>query len=182
MSPVTGFCSSFEVLKSCQGLLSQRIIHLTGTDWPLFQLICWYAGLMFVDQMYHQTPNIKHTFVGNKTVDHSDVFGASPVSVAPTTSSFSTEHPACKTRWEIFMFCDWVHLILDILPFIQVVCHLYDSCQGLEVHDYNGWLCQRGFLLKVMLPPCLISYIHLFQDHVVEVFDIVFPWIKIHNK
>ena len=39
---------------------------------------------------YRQIPNIKHTWVGNKIVDHSDVVGASPVGAAPTTSSFST--------------------------------------------------------------------------------------------
>ena len=31
-----------------------------------------------------------HTLVDNKTVDHSDVVGASPVGAVPTTSSFST--------------------------------------------------------------------------------------------
>ena len=39
---------------------------------------------------YPQTSNIKWTLVGNKIVDHSDVVGASPVSAAPVTSSFST--------------------------------------------------------------------------------------------
>ena len=39
---------------------------------------------------YRKTFNIRRTFVGNKIVDHSDVVGASPVSAAPTTSSFST--------------------------------------------------------------------------------------------
>ena len=34
--------------------------------------------------------NIRHPFVGNKIVDHTDVVGASPVGAAPTTSSFST--------------------------------------------------------------------------------------------
>ena len=37
-----------------------------------------------------QTFNIRHIFVGNKIVDHSDVVGASPVGAAPTTSSFLT--------------------------------------------------------------------------------------------
>ena len=40
--------------------------------------------------MYRKTSNISRTFVGNKTVDNSDVVGASPVGAAPTTSSFST--------------------------------------------------------------------------------------------
>ena len=39
---------------------------------------------------YRQTSNISHTLVGNKIIDHSDVIGASPVSAAPTISSFST--------------------------------------------------------------------------------------------
>ena len=40
--------------------------------------------------MYRKTSNISRTLVSNKIVDHSDVDGASPVSAAPTTSSFST--------------------------------------------------------------------------------------------
>ena len=39
---------------------------------------------------YRKTSYISHTLVCNKIVDNSDVVGASPVSAAPTTSSFST--------------------------------------------------------------------------------------------
>ena len=39
---------------------------------------------------YCKTSNISRTLVGDKTVDNSDVVGASPVGAAPTTSSFST--------------------------------------------------------------------------------------------
>ena len=39
---------------------------------------------------YRQTSNISRTLVGDQVVDHSDVFGASPVGAAPTTSLFST--------------------------------------------------------------------------------------------
>ena len=39
---------------------------------------------------YPQVSSIKHTLVGNKIVDHSDVVGASPVGAAPITASFST--------------------------------------------------------------------------------------------
>ena len=39
---------------------------------------------------YRKTSNISPTLVGSKIVDNSDVVGASPVGVAPTTSSFST--------------------------------------------------------------------------------------------
>ena len=47
-------------------------------------------------QYYCKTSNIRHTLVGNKIVDHSDVVGASPVGDAPTTSSFSTQHLASR--------------------------------------------------------------------------------------
>ena len=40
--------------------------------------------------IYHQISNISCTLKGNQIVDHSDVVAASPVSVVPTTSSFST--------------------------------------------------------------------------------------------
>ena len=39
---------------------------------------------------YHQTSNISHTLEAIKLVDHSDAVEASPVGVAPTTSSLST--------------------------------------------------------------------------------------------
>ena len=42
--------------------------------------------------MYRQPSDISRTSTGNKTVDHSDVVGASPVGTAPSTSSFSTKH------------------------------------------------------------------------------------------
>ena len=38
----------------------------------------------------HKISYVRHTFEGNKVVYHYDVFGASPVGAAPTTSSFST--------------------------------------------------------------------------------------------
>ena len=34
--------------------------------------------------------------MGNRIADHSDVVGASPIGAAPTTSSFSTWHPASR--------------------------------------------------------------------------------------
>ena len=42
------------------------------------------------DSQHRQTTNISYTLVGNEIIDHSDVFGASSVGAAPTTSSFST--------------------------------------------------------------------------------------------
>ena len=46
--------------------------------------------------IYRKTSNIRRTLVGNTNFDHSDVVGASPVSAAPTTSSFSTKHLASR--------------------------------------------------------------------------------------
>ena len=40
--------------------------------------------------IYRQVSNVSRTLVGNESVDHSYVVGASPVGAAPTTSSFST--------------------------------------------------------------------------------------------
>ena len=39
---------------------------------------------------YRKTSDIRHTVVGDKIVDNSDVVGTPPVGAAPTTSSFST--------------------------------------------------------------------------------------------
>ena len=53
--------------------------------------------------IYGQVSNISHTLVGNEIFDHSDEVGASPVGVAPTTSSSSAGliglgKDNCKTR------------------------------------------------------------------------------------
>ena len=45
-----------------------------------------------IENSCRQTSSISCTLIENKTVDHADVVGASPVVVAPTTSSFSTYH------------------------------------------------------------------------------------------
>ena len=67
--------------------------------------------------IYCQTCNIWCTSVGNKIVEHSDKVGASPVSTAPTTSSFSIYHLAsmdwAKTtllEWETSKFDIWCGL------------------------------------------------------------------------
>ena len=50
--------------------------------------------MVFSLKVYRQITNISRTLVDNKIVDRSDVVGASPVGVAATTSSFSTQHLA----------------------------------------------------------------------------------------
>ena len=57
----------------------------------MFQKMKSWNYILGIDTLaYCKTSNISRTFVGNKIVDNSDVVGASPVSAAPTTSSFST--------------------------------------------------------------------------------------------
>ena len=82
---------------------SARAIHVTplgeaATTWPIDGLVlATPAGLDLLvtlvggarHEKYRETSNISCTLVGNNIVDHSDVVGASPVGVAPTTSSFS---------------------------------------------------------------------------------------------
>ena len=66
---------------SCPGVATARRLQLEN--------LVFYANFWWQFH-YLQTSNIRRTIVGNKTVDHSDVVGASPVGAAPTTSSFST--------------------------------------------------------------------------------------------
>ena len=72
----------------------QRQIHLNcSRHWcDLCHLCPTQIKLKSIDGMYSQTSNISRTLVDNKTVDYSDVVGASPVGAAPTTSSLSTYH------------------------------------------------------------------------------------------
>ena len=55
-------------------------------------LFCWHHDMCRARlyKIYRKTSSISRTLAGNKTVDNSDVVGASPVGAAPTTSSFST--------------------------------------------------------------------------------------------
>ena len=67
--------------------------------------------------------DIRHTTVGNKNVDHSDVVGALPVDAVPTTSIFILDltpgfnglgKDSCKMRRETFQYWDLVWLILEV--------------------------------------------------------------------
>ena len=62
--------------------------------------------------------------MGNKTADHSDVVGASPVRAAPTTSSFSTWHLASIDCTETTARWDERHLSFVIW------CNLYSRFYG----------------------------------------------------
>ena len=96
---------------------------------------------------YCQTSNISHTVVSNKIVDHSDVVGASPVSAAPTTSSFLTQQLArnrlrkdnSKTRRETLRFWDLMWLILEVWQQSHALTHW-----GWVTHIYVGNLVIIG--------------------------------------
>ena len=71
---------------TCHGVQQDPLSHME--KWCLV-----YRGLLEnIDSRrstLKQTSNISHT-LGNSTVDHSDVVGASPISAASTISAFST--------------------------------------------------------------------------------------------
>ena len=57
----------------------------------LFDFSCQKKAIyIYSFSVYRQISNIRCTLVGNKIVDHSDVFEALPVGAAPTASSLST--------------------------------------------------------------------------------------------
>ena len=71
------------LVKGAPGVFWHNLEWEPSLEWCVYQ----YSTLT---AMYRQVSNIRRALVGNKTVDHSDVIGASPVGAAPTTSSFST--------------------------------------------------------------------------------------------
>ena len=100
---------------------------------------------------YRHTSNIRRTFLGNQIVDHSDVVGASPAGVAPTTFSFAThgfnglDKNNCKMRREPFKFCDLVPLILEILRYISLWRHVMETLPVLPALCGVNPSVTRGF-------------------------------------
>ena len=108
--------------------------------------------------------NIRHTLVGSKIVDHSDVkkkkknhsdvFGASPVGAAPTTSSFSAFFLTpgfnrlgidnCKTRQETFKFWGLVHLIPE--------SKVHGAHMGPVGPRWAPWTLLSGMLCYILVP------------------------------
>ena len=79
---MTHWCSGSKYVPSYDGDTSYALLNasfLKAADWFLYNVFS-----------YHVPSNKNRTLIGNKNVDHSDVFG---VGTAPTTSSFSTELP-----------------------------------------------------------------------------------------
>ena len=67
--------------KPCAYLLGYTVCVVNDTTWNS-------------NLLSNLSIQISRTLVGNKTVEHSDAEGASPVGAAPTTSSFSTQQLA----------------------------------------------------------------------------------------
>ena len=57
---------------------------------PKMLLVHIFVAHRYSGNIYHKTSITRRALLGNETVDHSDVVGASPVGAAPTTSSFLT--------------------------------------------------------------------------------------------
>ena len=73
------------MLPTLSPLVATQVVVRT----PVMVMQSWHHNDS-VSSDYSQVSTIRHTLVGNKIVDHSDVVGPSPVGAAPTTSSFST--------------------------------------------------------------------------------------------
>ena len=70
----------------CWESLDHCIFHTNGHHWGE----CFHVKMLSCHwSKYRQVSNTRHTSEDNLIDDHSDVVGASPVSAAPTTSSFS---------------------------------------------------------------------------------------------
>ena len=110
--------------------------------WPLWSEPCQYTWgrhclghtLIAYWSHYHKTSNMRGTLVGNIIVDHSDVVGTSPVSAAPTTSSFLTWHLASgivkdirRTVRESFRCWDLVRLILETWRYCVAIAIPWES-------------------------------------------------------
>ena len=94
MGPVILVAISRTIIKVPYQTSTLRLIWRSGTmaaDGLVPHITKSSPGMMLnIQHHYRQVSNIRCTLVGNKIVYHSDVVGASPVGVAPTTSSFST--------------------------------------------------------------------------------------------
>ena len=95
---------------------------------------------------YNQTSNISCTLVGNKTVDNSDVVGASTVSAAQNYIFILNLTPGfnglgkgnCKMRWETFKVLDLVCLIPEVWWYIMFYYeHLNEP--NLKARSHQPW-------------------------------------------
>ena len=79
----------------CRQIIMWKYVHSSTKSHFMLWPQNWSGSSLYIrwswyHKIYRKTSNIRHTLLGNKIVDHSDVVGASPAGAAPTTSSFST--------------------------------------------------------------------------------------------
>ena len=144
---------------------------------PGCSILCWFL-ILNKSKWYCHTPNISHTLVGNKFVDHSVLVGWSPVGAAPTTAllprkAVKFNHSLnitpgfnglgkdnCRTRWETMKYLDLAWLIL------QVWLLLYDPLLLLSPLTHCALvmhaICQHrsGSTLAQVMAYCLMALSH----------------------
>ena len=140
-------------------------VHISSSIFLLMVCLCrqkrsGHAEVFYVRSTYRQTANIWRTLGGNSDVDHWDVFGASPVGAAPTTSSFSTGYDGlskdnCMAIRVTFKFRDLMRLILEVwryIIFFISACYMasmifYSRCLLHATHWYLAVWIQVCFFM-----------------------------------
>ena len=125
------FTPNFAFSRLCDISQEDELSDLETAPWfipfvlQVMYLKCLVISIITFLCYVFKSSSISRTLVGNEIVDNSDVFGASPVGAAPTTSSFSTQHlismdwakTTAKRMQETFKLWDLVRLILEVLRY-----------------------------------------------------------------
>ena len=138
----------------------------------------------------HQTFYINRTLVGNKLVDHSDVFGTSPVFIPDLTPDFNRlGKDNCKTRRETFKFEDLVWLVLQVWRHISgfYASVFYNQEKYAEVKTINQHCSMNIFCLPARNTleenptcfrlPCMIFMVDWPKPNMIFVVD----WLDFHQ-
>ena len=110
---------------------------------------------------YLKVSNIRCTLVGKKIFDHSDVVGAAPTgdyifSLNLTHGFNGSGKDNSKTRWETFMFWDWVCLILENWRYIYSIGYTLDSLNA----DSDIWMLLIALPINGLGKPASILHKH----------------------
>ena len=93
------FCLSLIILNHSNQKVPYWLVYNNWLCWSLSEYAHTLCHGVFCNLTYRQVSNIRHTLIGNKIVDHSNVVGAAPTGDALTTSSLLTERLA-SLDWE----------------------------------------------------------------------------------
>ena len=102
--------------------------------------------------IYRKTSTISRTSVGNNIVDHLDIFWASPVDAAQTTSRFLTQHLASM---------DWANQLQDQTTKNQMLGFCASFIAGLTIYWMTAWAMRSDATNNKWLTP----YIDLPDSH-----------------